>query len=66
LIKSCRQQGKTVIFSTHIMGEVNLLSDDLAIIHKGRLLFNDTYENFTKQMKTKSMEDEFIRIVGGE
>jgi len=66
LIKSCRQQGKTVIFSTHIMGEVNLLSDDLAIIHKGRLLFNDTYENFTKQMQTKSMEDEFIRIVGGE
>jgi sodium transport system ATP-binding protein len=69
LIRNCKEQGKTVIFSTHIMGEVSLLSDDLAIIHKGTLLFNDTYEQFLKQMKSKTIEDEFIRIVnhaGGE
>jgi sodium transport system ATP-binding protein len=66
LIRDCKDQGKTVIFSTHIMGEVSLLSDDLAIIHKGKLLFNDTFENFLHQMKSKTIEDEFIRIVGGE
>ena len=66
LIRDSKAQGKTVIFSTHIMGEVNLLSDDLAIIHKGKIQFNDTFENFLKQMKTRSIEDEFIRIVGGE
>jgi sodium transport system ATP-binding protein len=66
LIRDCKKQGKTVIFSTHIMGEVNLLSDDLAIIHRGKLLFNDTFEAFKKQMKTRSIEDEFIHIVGGE
>lgn len=64
LIRSCKEQGKTVIFSTHIMGEVSLLSDDLAIIHKGKLLYNDTFEQFLKQMKAKTIEDEFIRIVG--
>ncbi len=63
LIRGCRDEGKTVIFSTHIMGEVSLLSDDLAIIHKGRLLFCDTFASFTEGMKTKSVEDEFIRIV---
>ncbi|MCP5104614.1 MAG: ATP-binding cassette domain-containing protein [bacterium] len=63
LIRQCKEEGKTVIFSTHIMGEVSLLSDDLAIIYKGKLLYNDTYENFLSQMKTKSLEDEFIRIV---
>ncbi|HSR53120.1 MAG TPA: ATP-binding cassette domain-containing protein [Acidobacteriota bacterium] len=63
LIKDCRQQGKTVIFSTHIMGEVSLLADDLAIIHKGRLLFNDTFKAFRKRMESRSLEDEFIRIV---
>ncbi len=66
LIRSCRDQGKTVIFSTHIMGEVSLLSDDLAVIHKGKLLFNGSYENFLKQMKSRSIEDEFIRLVGEE
>jgi sodium transport system ATP-binding protein len=66
LIRNCKEEGKTVIFSTHIMGEVSLLSDDLAIIHKGKLLFNDTFENFLQQMKTKSIEDEFIRIAGDE
>jgi sodium transport system ATP-binding protein len=66
LIRRCKEDGKTIIFSTHIMGEVSLLSDDLAIIHKGKLLFNDTYENFLQQMKSRTIEDEFIRIVGGD
>jgi len=63
LVRDCRDMGKTVIFSTHRMGEVSLLSDDLAIIHKGHLQFNDTFEAFQNQMQTPSLEDEFIRLV---
>jgi sodium transport system ATP-binding protein len=63
LIREFRAKGKTVIFSTHIMGEVSLLSDDLAIIHKGRLCYNGSYSAFVAGMKTKSLEDEFIRFV---
>lgn len=66
LIRDCKKQGKTVIFSTHIMGEVSLLSDDMALIHRGKLIFNDTFQNFLSQMKSKSIEDEFIRLVGEE
>ncbi len=39
LIRDCRDEGKTVIFSTHIMGEVNMLSDDLAITESKEKLF---------------------------
>ena len=63
LIRDFREQGKTVIFSTHIMGEVSLLSDDLAIIQKGKLCYNGSYKDFVDQMKTKSLEDEFIKLV---
>jgi sodium transport system ATP-binding protein len=66
LIRDFREQGKTVIFSTHIMGEVSMLSDDLAIIHNGRLRYNGSYDDFTARMKTKTLEDEFIRIVEEE
>ncbi len=63
LIRDCKEQNKTVIFSSHIMSEVDLLCDDLAIIHNGRILFNDTMENFRKQMHTDNLTEEFIHIV---
>jgi sodium transport system ATP-binding protein len=63
LIDNCRTEGKTVIFSSHIMSEVDLLCDDLAIIHKGEILFNDTMENFRSQMQAPNLTAEFIRIV---
>jgi sodium transport system ATP-binding protein len=63
LIRNCKEAGKTVIFSTHIMGEVSLLSDDMAIIHNGKLLYNGTFKAFQDQMKGRTIEDEFIRLV---
>ncbi|MFO7977298.1 MAG: ATP-binding cassette domain-containing protein [Bacteroidales bacterium] len=63
LIRNCKEQGKTVIFSSHIMSEVDLLCDDLAIIHKGRILYNDTMETFRSNMMTDNLTEEFIRIV---
>ncbi len=63
LIRKCRDDGKTVIFSTHIMGEVSLLSDDLAIIHEGRLLFSGTFVEFTGRMTSRTLEDQFIQMV---
>jgi sodium transport system ATP-binding protein len=63
LIRNCRDNGKTVIFSTHIMGEVSLLSDDLAIIHNGKLAYCGAYDEFKKEMKRESLEEEFIRLL---
>ena len=63
LIRQCKEQGKTVIFSSHIMSEVDLLCDDLVIIHRGKLCYNDTLENFKSQMKSNSLTEEFIKII---
>lgn len=63
MIRRCRETGKTVIFSTHIMGEVSLLSDDLAIIHRGKLCYNGTYQDFRAASISDSMEQEFIRYL---
>jgi len=64
LIRSCRDEGKTVIFSTHRMGEVKLLCDDVAIIHQGKLYFCGTLEKFESEMTQPTFEDEFIHLVG--
>lgn len=63
LIRDCKEQGKTVIFSSHIMSEVDLLCDDIAIIHKGKMLFNGTMDSFRNQMQAENLTAEFIRIV---
>ncbi len=63
LIRSCKDDGKTVIFSSHIMSEVDLLCDDLAIIHKGKMLYNGEMSTFKKEMQSDNLTEEFIRIV---
>ncbi len=63
LIRDCKNEGKTVLFSSHIMSEVDLLCDDLAIIHKGAVLYSGTMENFRSNMQADTLTGEFIRIV---
>lgn len=63
LIRDCKSEGKTVIFSSHIMSEVDLLCDDLAIVHQGSLLFNGTMNDFKTNMQAENLTAEFIRIV---
>jgi ABC-2 type transport system ATP-binding protein len=42
---------KTVIFSTHIMQEVEAMCSRVIIINKGKLVANDAIENLQKQMQ---------------
>ena len=63
LIRESKENNKTVIFSSHIMSEVDLLCDDLAIISKGSIIYNDTFENFKKEMKANNLTQEFINRV---
>ena len=63
LIRKARDRGKTVLFSTHRMGEVALLCDDLALMHAGKILYYGTYPDFEKGMQAPTLEDEFIRRI---
>jgi sodium transport system ATP-binding protein len=45
------------------MSEVDLLCDDLAIINKGELLYNDSMENFRTLSSGKSLTESFIQTV---
>ncbi|HZH86791.1 MAG TPA: ATP-binding cassette domain-containing protein [Brumimicrobium sp.] len=63
LISDCKTQGKTVIFSSHIMSEVDLLCDDLAIIHKGKIVHRSSMQEFRENMQTNSLTAEFIRVI---
>lgn len=63
LIRKCKNENKTVIFSSHIMSEVELLSDDLAILYKGKIHYNGSMDEFQKQSKSNNLTQEFINFI---
>ena len=65
-IESCRDQGKTVIFSTHIMSEVERLCDDVVVIHEGRVRASGSADDMKKQTQASTLEQAFLTLVGYE
>ena len=64
-IRECREHGKTVIFSTHVMSEVEKLCDTIGIIHDGRLLAEGTLTEFRARYGNLDLEEIFVRVVEG-
>jgi sodium transport system ATP-binding protein len=62
-IRDCGQRGKTVIFSTHVMSEVEKLCDSIAIIHGGRILAEGALAQLRQQSGMERLEDIFIKVV---
>jgi sodium transport system ATP-binding protein len=63
-VRDCRDRGKTVIYSTHIMSEVEKLCDVIGVIHDGRLLAEGTLEQFRAQHGEHDMEEIFVKMIG--
>lgn len=62
-IRECRNQGKTVLFSSHVMSEVEKLCDRVGIIHNGKLLSEGTIPELRDQSGLSDLEEIFIQTV---
>ncbi len=65
-VRDCRDRGKTVIYSTHVMSEVEKLCDTIGIIHAGRLVAEGTLAELKSRFGEEDMEEIFVKAVGGE
>lgn len=65
-VRECRDRGKTVIYSTHVMSEVEKLCDTVGIIHGGKLLAEGTLAALRASHGEQDMEEIFVKVVGGE
>jgi len=63
VIAELRAEGKTIIFSTHIMSEAERLCDRIAIIHRGRIHACDTLEGLRAATGRHYLEDIFVSYV---
>jgi sodium transport system ATP-binding protein len=62
-IRECRQRGKTVIFSTHVMSEVEKLCDMIGIIQSGKLLAEGSLAELRERYQNQDLEEIFVKIV---
>jgi sodium transport system ATP-binding protein len=62
-IESCRDRGKTVIFSTHIMSEVQRLCDQVSIIHNGTICASGSPSELMANKNATTLEQAFLAFV---
>jgi sodium transport system ATP-binding protein len=62
-VKSFRDQGKCIIYSTHIMREAEKLCDMIAIIHQGNLITQGTLEELKKNSSFDDLEEIFFELI---
>ncbi|MBM3774411.1 MAG: ABC transporter ATP-binding protein [Acidobacteria bacterium] len=61
LLKEQRDDGVTIFFSSHQLGEAELICDRILVIHQGRLIAERTIEELRRRVT--SLEDFFVTLV---
>lgn len=60
LVLQLKQQGNTIIFSSHIMEEVTLLCDSVAMMYKGELIYKRKLESLYIEEKSRDLNYIFM------
>lgn len=66
LLKSYREQNKTILFSTHNMSDAKQLCDQLIVLSGGKVVAQTTPNEFIATTKTLSLEAAFLHCINGE
>ncbi len=60
MVENIKKDGKTIFFNSHILADVEILCDEIGIIHKGQLIYSGPVNEFRKD---SSLEDKFVERI---
>ncbi|PCJ51754.1 MAG: ABC transporter ATP-binding protein [Planctomycetota bacterium] len=63
IIKEKKEQGKSIFYSTHILSEIELIADEIAIIYKGEILICADKTTLIQQTNTSNLSEAFLAII---
>jgi sodium transport system ATP-binding protein len=63
-LRRLRDEGRCVLFSSHIMQEVALLCDRIVVIAAGRVVAEGTPDDIRRQGGSDQLEDAFVNVIG--
>ena len=64
IIIDLKERGKCVLFSSHIMQEVENLCEDIVIISKGIVKFSGSINELRNAAGSQDLEEAFLKITG--
>jgi ABC-2 type transport system ATP-binding protein len=65
VVKESVLDGKTVMYSSHILSEVEEVCDELMILKEGEVLYNGTLDDLKEKKKT-NLSNAFLEVVKGD
>jgi len=63
VVSELREQGKCILFSTHIMREAERLCDRISILHRGHILAEGTLEELQNRHDQQDLEELFFQLI---
>jgi sodium transport system ATP-binding protein len=66
IVRTLRDEGRCVLFSSHVMQEVSALCDAIVVIAAGRVVARGTPDELRRQTGQDSLEDAFVALTGLE
>jgi sodium transport system ATP-binding protein len=66
IIRRFRDQGKCVLFSSHVMQEIAALCDTIVVIAHGRVVADGSPETLKQSTGQANLEDAFVAAIGEE
>ncbi len=64
MIRQMKDDGRCVLFSSHVMQEISALCDRIVVIADGRVVAHGTREALLEQTHCTSLEEAFVSLVG--
>ena len=61
-MKAFAGKGKTVIFSTHILSDVEKICDTIGIIHEGKLIEQGSPDDLKTKHGAKDLDEVFLKV----
>jgi sodium transport system ATP-binding protein len=66
LIRQLRDEGRCVLFSSHIMQEVGALCDRIVVVASGRVVADGTRDDLLERTGRDTVEEAFVALLGSE
>jgi ABC-2 type transport system ATP-binding protein len=62
-IRNLKHKGRTIIYASHDIEEMEMMCDRIAIINKGKILKHDSIENMRKENEGKKLKDIVLDVI---
>ncbi len=64
-VRRCRDEGRTQVITSHKLGELQALADDIVFLHEGRVQFTGSLEALLEETNRSTLEEAIAELMGG-